>query len=134
MVHPRSKPPLPTHLLSISLFLLTFFTSSALAAPSLGLLQAATTTKTLSARAVASTCACPDETSKKHTALFAVEAAMIPVLVLLSGVFAGLTLGYMSLDSTQLNVLAKTGSEKQKRYVRPTRFRSACASCLTVVS
>jgi hypothetical protein len=29
---------------------------------------------------------------------------LIPVLVILSGVFAGLTLGYVSLDETQLNV------------------------------
>lgn len=35
---------------------------------------------------------------------------LIPVLVILSGVFAGLTLGYMSLDETQLNVLSTSGS------------------------
>jgi CBS domain containing-hemolysin-like protein len=35
---------------------------------------------------------------------------LIPVLVLLSGLFAGLTLGYMSLDQTQLNVLAVSGT------------------------
>jgi len=33
-------------------------------------------------------------------------AVLIPILVLLSGLFAGLTLGYMSLDQTQLNVLS----------------------------
>jgi metal transporter CNNM len=37
-------------------------------------------------------------------------ACLIPVLVLLSGVFAGLTLGYMSLDETQLNVLSMSGT------------------------
>jgi metal transporter CNNM len=37
-------------------------------------------------------------------------ATLIPVLVLLSGVFAGLTLGYMSLDETQLNVLSISGT------------------------
>lgn len=37
-------------------------------------------------------------------------AVLIPVLVILSGVFAGLTLGYMSLDETQLNVLSISGS------------------------
>lgn len=37
-------------------------------------------------------------------------AVLIPVLVLLSGVFAGLTLGYMSLDETQLNVLSISGT------------------------
>ncbi|KAG6899096.1 hypothetical protein C0993_000940, partial [Termitomyces sp. T159_Od127] len=37
-------------------------------------------------------------------------AALIPVLVLLSGLFAGLTLGYMSLDETQLSVLSISGT------------------------
>jgi hypothetical protein len=35
---------------------------------------------------------------------------LIPILVLLSGLFAGLTLGYMSLDETQLNVLSISGT------------------------
>ncbi len=35
---------------------------------------------------------------------------LIPVLVLLSGLFAGLTLGYLSLDETQLNVLSMSGT------------------------
>lgn len=35
---------------------------------------------------------------------------LIPVLVILSGIFAGLTLGYMSLDETQLNVLSTSGT------------------------
>ncbi|KAH9940457.1 uncharacterized protein BXZ73DRAFT_42641 [Epithele typhae] len=46
----------------------------------------------------------------------AVFITLIPVLVLLSGLFAGLTLGYMSLDETQLHVLAISGTPKQKRY------------------
>ena len=37
-------------------------------------------------------------------------AILIPILVLLSGVFAGLTLGYMSLDETQLSVLSISGT------------------------
>jgi hypothetical protein len=41
---------------------------------------------------------------------FIVFACLIPVLVLGSGLFAGLTLGYMSLDETQLNVLSISGS------------------------
>ncbi|OJA21129.1 hypothetical protein AZE42_04359 [Rhizopogon vesiculosus] len=51
-------------------------------------------------------------------------ACLIPVLVLLSGVFAGLTLGYMSLDETQLNVLSMSGTPQQKRYadkIKPIR-------------
>ena len=35
---------------------------------------------------------------------------LIPVLVLLSGLFAGLMLGYMSLDETQLHVLSQSGT------------------------
>lgn len=46
----------------------------------------------------------------KHNTTFVVFACLIPVLVLLSGVFAGLTLGYMSLDETQLNVLSISGT------------------------
>ncbi|KAJ7251818.1 hypothetical protein B0H12DRAFT_635449 [Mycena haematopus] len=41
-----------------------------------------------------------------------------PVLVLLSGVFAGLTLGYMSLDQTQLNVLCLSGTPEQRKYAK----------------
>ncbi|CDU22717.1 related to MAM3-protein required for normal mitochondrial morphology [Sporisorium scitamineum] len=46
----------------------------------------------------------------------AVYGILIPILVVLSGLFAGLTLGYMSLDETQLQVLALQGTPKQKRY------------------
>jgi metal transporter CNNM len=45
-----------------------------------------------------------------HTPKEIVFVILIPVLVLLSGVFAGLTLGYMSLDETQLNVLSISGT------------------------
>lgn len=47
---------------------------------------------------------------EKHDAEFIAFACLIPVLVLLSGLFAGLTLGYMSLDETQLHVLSVSGS------------------------
>ncbi|KAJ7157302.1 hypothetical protein C8R46DRAFT_909643, partial [Mycena filopes] len=49
---------------------------------------------------------------------------LIPILVLLSGLFAGLTLGYMSLDETQLNVLSISGTPKQREYankIKPIR-------------
>ncbi|OCH89964.1 DUF21-domain-containing protein [Obba rivulosa] len=55
---------------------------------------------------------------------FIVFACLIPILVLLSGLFAGLTLGYMSLDETQLNVLSVSGTPKQKKYankIKPIR-------------
>ncbi|KAJ7497080.1 DUF21-domain-containing protein, partial [Mycena latifolia] len=53
-----------------------------------------------------------------HQPKFIVFAVLIPVLVLMSGVFAGLTLGYMSLDETQLNVLALSGTPKQREYAK----------------
>ncbi|KAF5386365.1 hypothetical protein D9757_006655 [Collybiopsis confluens] len=49
---------------------------------------------------------------------------LIVVLVLLSGAFAGLTLGLMSLDQTQLNVLSVSGTPKQRKYasqIKPIR-------------
>ncbi|EIW75999.1 DUF21-domain-containing protein [Coniophora puteana RWD-64-598 SS2] len=70
-----------------------------------------------------------DDLTRFHTLAKRVEAAkgspafiafavLIPVLVLLSGVFAGLTLGYMSLDETQLNVLIMSGTPEQKKYAK----------------
>ncbi|KIJ19436.1 hypothetical protein PAXINDRAFT_96797 [Paxillus involutus ATCC 200175] len=59
-----------------------------------------------------------------HSVEFILFASLIPVLVLLSGVFAGLTLGYMSLDETQLNVLSMSGTPQQRRYadrIKPIR-------------
>jgi metal transporter CNNM len=50
------------------------------------------------------------ELALQNKKVFIVFAALIPVLVLLSGVFAGLTLGYMSLDMTQLTVLSMSGT------------------------
>ena len=46
----------------------------------------------------------------EHDTKFYVFACLIPILVLSSGLFAGLTLGYMSLDETQLNVLSISGT------------------------
>ncbi|TFY55773.1 hypothetical protein EVG20_g9197, partial [Dentipellis fragilis] len=62
--------------------------------------------------------------SEKHDTKFIVFALLIPVLVLLSGVFAGLTLGYMSLDETQLQVLSISGTPEQRKYaekIKPIR-------------
>ncbi|KZO98901.1 DUF21-domain-containing protein [Calocera viscosa TUFC12733] len=55
---------------------------------------------------------------EEHNASYIVQAIMIPVLVILSGIFAGLTLGYMSLDETQLHVLSVSGSPSQQKYAR----------------
>lgn len=49
---------------------------------------------------------------------------VVPILIVLSGIFAGLTLGYMSLDETQLAVLAAQGTPKQQdaaRKIMPIR-------------
>ncbi|KAG1727783.1 uncharacterized protein EDB91DRAFT_1163245 [Suillus paluster] len=62
--------------------------------------------------------------ASSHGPEFIVFACLIPVLVLLSGLFAGLTLGYMSLDETQLNVLSMSGTPQQKLYaekIKPIR-------------
>ncbi|GAA94847.1 uncharacterized protein L969DRAFT_54980 [Mixia osmundae IAM 14324] len=76
-------------------------------------------TSSVSAQAATSSLpTCQPVEKKRNEALFGVEAALIPFLVILSGVLAGLTLGYMSLDFTQLQILAKTGSEKEKEYAR----------------
>ncbi|TBU40660.1 hypothetical protein BD309DRAFT_966933 [Dichomitus squalens] len=59
-----------------------------------------------------------------HRVQFVLFSCLIPILVLLSGLFAGLTLGYMSLDETQLNVLSVSGTPKQKLYankIKPIR-------------
>ncbi|KAJ7842260.1 hypothetical protein B0H14DRAFT_2781425 [Mycena olivaceomarginata] len=59
-----------------------------------------------------------------HSTTSIVFAVLIPILVLSSGVFAGLTLGYMSLDETQLNVLSMSGTPKQREYankIKPIR-------------
>ncbi|KAA1063859.1 hypothetical protein PGT21_026854 [Puccinia graminis f. sp. tritici] len=56
----------------------------------------------------------------------AVSIVLIPVLVLASGLFAGLTIGYMSLDSTQLAVLANSGTPAQQllaQKVAPLRAK-----------
>ncbi len=51
-----------------------------------------------------------DEKFNPHQASSIICAVLIPILVLSSGLFAGLTLGYMSLDETQLNVLSISGT------------------------
>lgn len=52
--------------------------------------------------------------NKSSSTPSAITIILIPILVLASGLFAGLTIGYMSLDSTQLAVLAKSGTPSQK--------------------
>lgn len=68
-------------------------------------------------RQEASPTACAATSEPHHTSpkLQALAGILIPVLVILSGIFAGLTLGYMSLDETQLQVLATTGTPQQRK-------------------
>ncbi|KAI9058934.1 DUF21-domain-containing protein [Trametes sanguinea] len=71
-----------------------------------------------------STLARRDIHDPEHRVQFILFACLIPILVLLSGLFAGLTLGYMSLDETQLNVLSISGTPIQKIYankIKPIR-------------
>jgi metal transporter CNNM len=46
----------------------------------------------------------------KHNGGSIAGIILMPILVVLSGIFAGLTLGYMSLDETQLHVLSISGT------------------------
>jgi metal transporter CNNM len=46
----------------------------------------------------------------KHDGGFVAGIILIPILVVLSGIFAGLTLGHMSLDETELHVLSISGT------------------------
>ncbi|KAI0296079.1 hypothetical protein B0F90DRAFT_1636896 [Multifurca ochricompacta] len=60
----------------------------------------------------------------KHNGTFIAGAILMPILVVLSGIFAGLTLGYMSLDETQLHVLSISGTPRQRNYanqIKPIR-------------
>lgn len=60
----------------------------------------------------------------KHDGAFVAGAVLMPILVILSGIFAGLTLGYMSLDETQLHVLSISGTPRQRKYanqIKPIR-------------
>ncbi|TRM64004.1 hypothetical protein BD626DRAFT_568607 [Schizophyllum amplum] len=59
-----------------------------------------------------------DSDFDSHNSQDILFVCLIPVLVLCSGLFAGLTLGYMSLDETQLNVLSISGTPKQREYAR----------------
>jgi metal transporter CNNM len=56
-----------------------------------------------------------DEGPRTPLQLF-VDVASIIALVLLGGVFAGLTLGLMGLDMVNLQVLSTSGSETEKKH------------------
>ncbi|BFZ64568.1 hypothetical protein YB2330_005715 [Saitoella coloradoensis] len=57
--------------------------------------------------------------AKRETAkgaMLGVYVIVIAVLVIFSGIIAGLTLGLMTLDETQLQVLARSGNPTQRRH------------------
>ncbi|ODQ50589.1 DUF21-domain-containing protein, partial [Saitoella complicata NRRL Y-17804] len=57
--------------------------------------------------------------AKRETAkgaMLGVYIIVIAVLVIFSGIIAGLTLGLMTLDETQLQVLARSGNPTQRRH------------------
>ncbi|GAA5945069.1 uncharacterized protein JCM15063_001649 [Sporobolomyces koalae] len=125
-----SRSPLVYHavVLVLALYLLPTATAAATATAGASVTQMVATAsepvsafgwtsllKRASADAAAATCACSSsEGGDKHDAGFIVKACMIPLLVVLSGATAGLTLGLMSLDTTQLQVLIKSGSPQQQ--------------------
>ncbi|KAJ2077243.1 hypothetical protein H4R24_005249 [Coemansia sp. RSA 988] len=49
---------------------------------------------------------------------FYMRVVVCAVLVLAGGLLAGLTLGLMSLDETNLHILATSGSERQRQYAK----------------
>ncbi|KAK9464227.1 hypothetical protein V1512DRAFT_159840, partial [Lipomyces arxii] len=58
-----------------------------------------------------------NEAGERHEHHF-VEYAIILILVSMSGVTSGLTLGLMALDETQLYVLSRSGTLKQRQYAQ----------------
>ncbi|KAJ1664490.1 hypothetical protein EV178_004102 [Coemansia sp. RSA 1646] len=52
------------------------------------------------------------------TTSFYFRVVVCTVLVLAGGLLAGLTLGLMSLDETNLHILATSGTEQQKKYAK----------------
>ncbi|CAL8077505.1 unnamed protein product [Orchesella dallaii] len=60
----------------------------------------------------------------------------IVLLLLLSGLFAGLTLGLLALDRTDLKILANTGSDKERMYAKtilPLRTQGNYLLCSLVL-
>lgn len=57
-----------------------------------------------------------DSTSSGNGIPLAVSLCLAPLLLILSALFSGLTLGLLSLDMVSLKVLESAGDPKEKRY------------------
>lgn len=67
----------------------------------------------------------------------ALQITLIIVLLCLTGLFAGLNLGLMSLDKNELKVIMMKGDEDEKRYARtiePLRRRGNFLLCTILLS
>ncbi|KAI8825772.1 uncharacterized protein EV422DRAFT_491423, partial [Fimicolochytrium jonesii] len=65
-----------------------------------------------------------DDTIEPFTPRFWYTLTATIVLVLIGGIFAGLTIGIMSLDTTNLEILRNSGTEQEQRYaakIEPVR-------------
>ena len=64
------------------------------------------------------------------------EIVLIIVLLCLSGLFSGLNLGLMSLDTTELRIVMEVGSEDEQRYAKtimPIRSRGNMLLCTVLL-